>query len=453
MSRRSLACGLAAALAVTAALAWIEWNPEPRRRVGDELRYLERAEQLAAGEEVAPDLLWPPLYSRLLAFLLWATGSSRGAVVLFQLALLGITAWLVRDLTARLAGPATNIGGAAADLAGLSVLVYPPLVAFAFYLWPEVVHLALFAFVLWVLAARPAHRGWLAAAGFALGLALLTKSLLGPFLPVLLLPVALQRPRLRALASAALVAAVAAATVLPTIVAHGRQTGSFVIADSSLFNLWLGLGDTSRKDYSDRRVVEEHAAFLAGGDTFSERNQALGAKIRQRIDEQGWLATLGGQLSRQHFRLFDKDSLLTDQLPGGALAARGRGYRRAPASVAWPLRGGSYALYAVLLAAAPFGLALHPPGRRPWEWVLPAFFAYNLVLFVGLHVKSRYVVPLLPGLTVYAACALATLADAPGRRRIADLPRWKLAAAGLAAAGLVVLAFGRGAFGGDSLGG
>lgn len=444
MSRRSLALGLLAASVVIAALAWIEWHPEPRRRVGDELRYLERAEALAAGEALAPDLLWPPLYSQFLAGLLRATGSSRGAVALAQLALLAAAAWLLRDLARRLEAPALRKPGWAADLAGLLVLAYPPLAAFAFYLWPEVLHLALFAFVLWVLAAHPAHRGWLAAMGVALGLALLAKSLLGPFLPVLLLPVLAERPRRRALASAALVLGVALAVVLPTIVAHGRATGSYVVADSSRFNLWMGLNDTARKDFSDRRGIEELAAFEAGGSTFAERNRALAGKVGQRIAERGWLGTLAGQLSRQHFRLFDKDSLLTDQLPGGALADRRRGYRQAPPVLAALLRGTSYALYALLLAAAPLGLALHPPARRAWAWVPPAFFAYNLLLFVGLHVKSRYAVQLLPLLILYAALAVGTLAG-PGRRAaLAALPRARLAAAGLAAAVLELLAFGGG---------
>ena len=57
---------LALALGLHALLAWLELAPAPRRLWGDEIMYAELAERAARGEPAAPELLWPPLYPRLL---------------------------------------------------------------------------------------------------------------------------------------------------------------------------------------------------------------------------------------------------------------------------------------------------------------------------------------------------------------------------------------------------
>ncbi len=110
------------------------------------------------------------------------SGDGMVAVHCVQTFFLFVVAVVFADLTRRWTGSRT-----AGNAAALLVLTYPPLAAFAHYLWPEVLHLVLGVIAVWALAVRGGSWVWCALAGIALGLALLTKSLLGPFLPVLII--------------------------------------------------------------------------------------------------------------------------------------------------------------------------------------------------------------------------------------------------------------------------
>jgi len=395
--------------------------------------YAGLARRLAAGEEARIDFLWPPAYPRFLAGLLVLGGGSFLLARCVQVALLALSALLLRDLGLRLTGSRL-----AADVAGALLLLDPQVAAFAHFLWPEVLHLALFLAALWILVARGDRPRWLALGGVALGLALLTKSLLGPFLPVLLLPMVLAGG-LRGLARAALVAAALTVTVTPTLIANA-QRGAVMIADSSRFNLWVGLNDRSRKDLVDEVVGREYERYLRSGETFTERKDVLDDKIRGLVRERGLLRLVRAQLGRQYFRLLDKDSFLTDQLPGGAIERQGYGYRGTPPALATLLRSWSYGLYAVVLVAAALGLVAQPPHGRPWHLVLVAFLAYNFAAFLLLHVKTRYRLAFLPIAYLHAGSFAAWWM---GRR---DTTVWRSraawGAAAAAAALLLFLAFG-----------
>jgi hypothetical protein len=112
----------------------------------------------------------------------------------------------------------------------------------------------------------------------------------------------------------------------------------------------------------------------------------------------------------------DKDSFFTDQLPGGRWGP--------PASHDWRtalLRGWAYGAYGLVLGLASLGL-FQLRGRRGWAIAaLPlAFLAFNLTLFLGLHVTTRYRVAFLPCLAFFAAVAvdrgLGWLRGTGGRR-------------------------------------
>lgn len=416
--RRTRLALLVAAFAVHGLLAWLEWRPSPRLLVGDELRYLERARQIAAGETPPPDLLWPPLYPYFLAPFARLGAAERAATVLAQLALLAGSALLVRDLARRWAGP-----GLHTDLAAFLLFASPPFAAYAYYLWPEVLHLSLFLSCVWILAARREAWRWLVALGLLLGLALQTKSLLTGFIPVLMAPLLAERPVKRGLGRVAVVLGVCLATVLPAVVSHGLQAGSWVIADSTRFNLWLGLTDPAREEVADRRIAQAHRDFQASGAGLEERNQAFELRIRRHLEQQGGLGTLSGQLGKQPFRLLSRDSDLTDQLPGGRLAQRGRGYTSSSSALTAALRRASWGLHALVLALAPLGLALFPPRGRAWCWMLLGFLAYNALLFLGLHATPRYLFQMLPMLVLGAAFSASTLLTDLSKFREVPLPR------------------------------
>lgn len=419
------------AAALQALLFALDTPARPRALWGDEVMYADLARRLAAGEDARIEPLWPPAYPRFLAGLLVLGGGSFLLARCVQLALLVASALLLRDLAARLTGSAV-----AGTVAAALLLLDPQVGAFAHFLWPEVPYLFLFLFAAWILVARGERPAWLAVAGIVLGLALLTKSLLGPFLPVLLLPLVLGTG-LRGARRAALVLLGAAVTVAPTVVDNARR-GAPLIADSSRFNLWVGLNDRSRKDMVDEVVGDEYHRYLKSGETAAARAQVLDARILGLVRERGLPALLRAQLARQYFRLLDKDSFLTDQLPGGAIARLGYGYRGAPPAAAALLRAWSYALYAAVLVAAALGFAAAPP-RGPWHRVLAAYLAYNAAVFLLLHVKSRYRVAFLPVLYLQAGAFVGWWAAARASRASPSPAAWT--AAGAAAALALFLAF------------
>src|SRR6185295_14799093 len=344
-------------------------------------------------------------------------------------------------------------GGRAGDVAGFVagwlLLADPQVAAFAHYLWPEVLHLVLFLAAVRTLAwveerssggpgagegedgakAAPFAKValGLAAASLALGLALQAKSLLLPFLPLLLLPV-LRGGARRAAVRIAVVLAVIAATSAPALVANHRAGYGWTLPDSSRFNLWVGLNDTSRRNLVGEIVGTEYERYRASAPALPERNAILGGKISALAAREGIGRLAARQLARQPFRLFDRESFLTDQLPGGAIVAQGYGYSSVPIPAAAGLRVWGTAVYAALLFLALVGLARgraawSPRGAR-WRPVWLAFLAYNLLLFLALHVKTRYRIQMLPALDLFAAFGCAGLWEGV---RLSKRARWSVA--------------------------
>ncbi len=398
--------GLAAAwiAGVHALLWWLDRFGAPRVPWGDENTYLASAARLLAGDPGWwPEPLWPPLYPQFLAGVLFLGGGDVVWVWVLQSALLVTTALVLGDLARRLTDSRAAGWTAAAMTVG-----YPPLVAFSHYLWPEILHLFLFVAVVWLLAGRPGSAVRNAIAGIALGLALLTKSLLLPFVPVLAVAAVWGlRPR-QALIRAGLVLVLAGVTVAPIVIANTTRTGQPTIANSATFNLWVGLNDVGRDSFEHDVVWPEYRRWTDSADTDAERDLILRRKIRELVAERGIVSVVCDQLSKQYFRLFDAGCYLTDQLPGGAAQRQsGAGYVDAGpvlSSVVTVLTLGSLlALY----VAAPVGLIVGGCRRCRWARLLAAFVGYNLLLFLWLHVKTRYRIQMLPAAFVGVGCLVA----------------------------------------------
>jgi hypothetical protein len=276
-----------------------------------------------------------------------------------------------------------------------------------------------------------------------MGLALLAKSLLMPFLPVLVLAAFARRPAVPNLARALLFVAAVAATVAPTVRHQHERTGRWMIADSSAFNLWVGLNDVARRNFEVDVVTGAYHDWVASGATFAERDAAVRVKVRALLAQRSWQEVVSGQLGRQYFRLLDKDSYLTDQLPGGAAVARyGAGYVTLGSTGARILRSSTFLGYGVLLAVAPLGFAAWRFRDRRWARVLLLFVMYNLAIFFWLHVKSRFRVQMLPVLFTGAGVAVARVGSwIEGDSVMNPVPRWRWALGGAAALVLEVLAF------------
>jgi hypothetical protein len=422
-------------LILHALLFWLDLDPSLRRLFGDEVMYRDVAERLARGEDARLDLLWPPLYAWFLAPFAMGAGWPV-AVAVVQVALLAATSVLFRGLLLHLTGSTR-----AASIGQALILLDPHLAGFAHYLWPEILHLFLLALLVWLLVARPGHRIWWLAAGVTAGAMSLTKSFAVPFVPVILVALVLDLGWRRGLAPAAGIVALAIAVVLPTMAGNARREGAFVIADSSRFNLWVGLNQQGRRSVVDDIAGPEYLKYRASGATFGERRQILDARIAALVADRGLPALLGAQAARQYFRLFEHRTFVTEQLDGGPLPARGVGYVDAGRTRSAILRGWNAAVYALALAAAGPGLAATRLRGRPWLALLYALLAYGLLIFLGLEARSRYRVPLM--LPIAAAAAVA-LARTPWRGD--GVAPWRVALGAMVS--ILLLGF---AFGGDYL--
>ena len=412
----------------------------PSRKVlwGDEVFYLDSARLLLAGNprwHLEP--LWPTLYSHFLAGL-GAIGGPRPLVLvqMAQITLLVISVIVLGDFTRRVTGSETA-GRAAATL----MLLYPPLVAFSHYLWPEVLHLFFLTALSWILLVHRRSLWWAVVAGVLLGLAVLTKSLLMPIAPLVLVVFAAQRPLRRAIWTGGVFALALALTVVPTVVSNQQRHGVAMIANSGPFNLWVGLNDKARRNFDEPVVNDAYLRFKASGATFSERNEWVTTEIRHQVGEQGILATVQAQLGRQYFRFFDKDSFLTSQLPPGPITAWKRGYLDRPPPLALPTRYVSYTAYALLLIAAPMGWFLWPFARPQGLRLWAGFFAYVLALALFLHVKSRYRLQILPFFFIGSGAAVAWLEHVLNGGDGSPINRRSVAAACIVSLLLLVLAF------------
>src|SRR2546428_11148050 len=92
-----------------------------------------------AGGPARIDSLCPPAYPRFLAGLMVLGGGSFLLARCVQVALLALSALLLRDLGLRLVGSRL-----AADVAAALLVLDPQVAGFAHFLWPEVLHLFLF---------------------------------------------------------------------------------------------------------------------------------------------------------------------------------------------------------------------------------------------------------------------------------------------------------------------
>ncbi len=405
--------------------------------VGDQTKYDAEARAVAAGAPLPPTFLWPPLYGRFVGGLYALFGPRRGPVTLVQIALLLASLLLFQELLETI-----GVGRTAALLACALLACDPQLAAFTRYLWPEVVHLFLSLLAVWLLIGSAGTSSLRClAAGLVLGLAVLVKSLLGPFLPVLAVAGAWAAPT----ASAArrwgrglLVLAGAGLVVGPVVVNNGVRYGTWRISSAALVNVWIGLNDPEDRHEYDVVPHREVETYLGSSAVSAERDRILWTRIRQKVESDGWARLLADQAGKQYGRLFDRESFFTDQLPGGRWSPSGT-----PGLATQVLRAWAYAAYALLLALASLGLfQVRGAAMRRLARLPLVFLVFNLGIFLLLHVKTRYRLAFLPCLAFFAALAVDR---ALAGRAPLDEPRVELLrlAAGVTLAALVLgLAFG-----------
>jgi 4-amino-4-deoxy-L-arabinose transferase-like glycosyltransferase len=364
--------------------------------IGDEQSYQQFALDILGGGSWLPSTIWPPLQPLFLAAIYAIAGVHVVAAQLVQTLLFVGCGVLLRAIWRRIDGSVR-----AANAAAALFLLNPANAAYAQWLWPEVTHLFLVLLVFWLLLERPDSRIAAAAAGICGGLALLAKSLLAGFWPVFLIAFFRSaRPRFRTVPAVFFLLGIALATA-PTLWHNAREFGRPMIADSSIYNLWVGLTDRWRVDYVDDMGNATLAQFLVSGTTPAERNAVYLRKVDDFVAERGIARVAGDQLGRQYFRLFSAKTPLVSQLPGPVCAGHLSVYRTSPV-VTWTLTIANDFFHVLMLAGCAFGIACWR--RRPGIgfWLIAAYAGYQLALMSVLHVKARFLFPMIPFLCAFA---------------------------------------------------
>lgn len=393
------------ALGVNIAFLCLYYFPAPKRLIGDEAYYYKLASALASGTPAEHIPLWPPLYANFMGAVFAMSGTTHRLMI--QGMQIGL--WLTSALLWYRIVRQILSSSIAASTALALFLFSPDLIVFSHFLWPETLHLFFVLCALWLMVCHPTSRVALFGAGVSCGLAWLTKLLLLPFVPLLsaaFLVLKTDLPWRQRMGTVGLFSLALTATVLPTMIGNWHKHNQFIIADSSMFNLWVGLTDVERSDKDYARVGKEMGEFLRAGGDWLSRSHVYQGKVIALVERQGVGTTLEYQLRKQYFRLFHYQNFFTTQLPGGTRPA----YQLSEGPLTTGLRLYAYGFHAVVLATSVLGLCLLR--GQPWGWPhgFALFVAYNLGLFLFLHVKTRYLVQFLPMLMFFSSVAVHSLA-------------------------------------------
>lgn len=379
-------------------LAYLAIGMGSRLLVGDERYYLGIARDIASGIDPQYDWLWPQLYGQSIGWLFQLIGMEIVWVVVCQIILAWLAGWALFALTLRLLDQRTAL--VVASLYWLS----PEIAAFSHYFWPEVLHLFLWVAVWWLVSHQKRPLLCAPFAGLLLGLALLSKLLILPFIPVffgLVLWLASGRFS-RRFAIVSLMGICCAALIVPVIQHNYHHYGLRHIADSSQLNLYLGLTEQQRLDYINDRAPIFHAEFNKSGDTMAERNAIFKKKVTREWARYTLLERLQAQLAVQYFRLFSVETFFTSQLPGGPRAS----YAFDSVLVGGCLKAAAATWHLLILAMAPVGLLCIQWRRRTWLWLPLLWLLFNLGLFLWVHVKTRYLIQVQPSLVLFAGIGI-----------------------------------------------
>ena len=404
------------------ALLRVYYLPTPKILVGDEFDYHARALALLAGQPVIEQFIWPPGQTWFLAAIGLVSGSSLLAVQLLQTLLLGACAYLLMRLWRTLDSPL------AALLAAAIFLLNPANLAYAHWLWPEVTHLiCLLGALALLLTVSQRPRTCALLAGLLIGLALLFKSLLAGLWPVFFLFFLKRQDGRRRFAwiSATSFAAGLLLATLPALWKGQVETGRPMIADSSMYNLEIGIRDTSRSDYIDEAGLPALTAYLESASHPKERNAMALDRIRQQVAERGLVDIIGEQLGSQYFRLFNAKTLLVSQMPGPACTGHLGAYAQNPMGPA--LTGLSHVAHSLTLVLCAFGLAFWRRWSKPLAAFVAIYLVYQLALYSGLHVMQRYLFQMMPFLCGFAGSFLATIIQRNTAETALKFNRWRMA--------------------------
>jgi 4-amino-4-deoxy-L-arabinose transferase-like glycosyltransferase len=413
--RRALTIAFVVGLAVRVAI--LVGTGGLTTKIMDEQQYRQIAQSLVAGDGFAwgpgePTSIRPPLYPALLAGVWSISPNNLQAVRVVQILLALATAVFVYLLGSQVYNPTVGAWAAAA------CWLYPSLIFFNVLILTETLFTCLLvAFVLLaVLLVQRPRAGFAIACGLALGLATLTRSILWP-LPVILCPllaVLIRAPLARRLALPALVLAGYAIVVAPWAIRNTRLQHVVTIVDTmGGINLRMGNYEYTPDDRMWDAVALSGEKSWVHGLTSDPPGQPVteGQKEKwaQRKAIEYMRANPGITLRRSLIKFADFWGLEREFMAGVQTGLY--------APPLWFQIAGSLGIvlvYVALVLAAAAGVWL----AAPEDWRLHVLVLLPVLVIMGAHTivfgHSRYHLPLMPLLGIYAAALVA--AQAPNYR-------------------------------------
>lgn len=381
----------------------------------DEQQYAQIARNIVAGNGFAwqPGLLTsirPPLYPGLLASVWTVTGpSSLQTIRILQIVLALLTCGLIYQLGAKVYDRATG------SVAAVILWLYPSFIFFNFLVLTETLFtFLLVAFLLLsVMLVQTPRASTAMACGAVLALAALTRSILWP-VPLLLCPalvLLLRTPIPHRVVLAALVFAGYAVVITPWAVRNTRLQETLTIVDTmGGINLRMG----NYEHTPDDRMWD--AVSLKGDENWvhgftMERSDLTPTEGRK----EKWAQREALAYIRAHPLITFRRALIKFAdfwgLEREFIAGAEQGLFSPPKWL--EISGGLLIVlaYAAVASLGAIGLWLAPPA----DWRFHALLVFPIVLFVGAHSlifgHSRYHLPLIPILGLYAARLLLTRTD------------------------------------------
>jgi 4-amino-4-deoxy-L-arabinose transferase-like glycosyltransferase len=422
------------------------WFQELPLHIADENDYNRLATNLVEHQEfsfTAGSLtsLRPPLYPALVAGVYALFGLQNfPAVRLLQAALSLFNTFVLYGLGLEVASRR-----AALWLAGLFCF-YPSFLGFNNLLLTETLFtllLSLFCYLL-VLAYRREALGYLLAAGLILGLATLTRSILWmspPLLAVFLVATWKGSWLRRGLAVLAVVVPFAIA-LAPWAYRNSVLERTFVAVDSMggrnfmmgnyrhtpLYRSWDAISFTGETSWIAEVLAADHSTEpKIQGNTQGQLDKLALKRGLLFVRENPWLTA-----QRDLIKFFDFWGLERELVAGASRGYFGNLSGLVVALLALLLWGS----YAALLFLGIFGMCLAPLADRRLHWLLLSVIAYTCGLHTLVFAHSRYHLPVMPLVLVFAATAI-TARPSPWRQ-------WRQAGFWLAAALCVLIVVGWG---------
>jgi 4-amino-4-deoxy-L-arabinose transferase-like glycosyltransferase len=414
---------LGAAVRLGLWFAWGNWSPLINPDAVDYQRLAVRLVTTGAyaNERGMLISLRPPLYPAMVAQIYRAFGlENNDAVRAIQAGLGLLTTVLVYRLG--VLAYSRQVGLCAAALHSF----YPSLLSYENLLLSEIVFTFLAVAFSWLMVEAICRQGaaWLAAAGVVLGLAALTRSIMLPFLPLVALYVAAcwNGTWVRRTLAAVIPVVAFGLIVAPWAIRNTRLQKTLVLIDvmggrnAMMGNYQYTPLERSWATISD--VQGEHA-----WDSVLRRERQQPGPITQGMIDKHALRHAMRFVLAHPWLTVKRDTVkffnfwqLERELPASAAAGYfGNLATRWRVLLAAIICGS----YAVVLFAALFGFCCSPPGDRRIHWFLILSILFPCLVYSLVFAHSRYHLPVIPLLAIYAAAAVVNSKDIWSRRHAA----------------------------------